>query len=1211
MGRSVIGQKNKISVLIVDDNFAIRYVLKLFIKKYLSRHYGEIDLYSIEDGVEGLGYAYIVEPDFVLLDTTLPKYSGKDLYEFLLSSQRLRRKSKIILLSEELEKSVPANYKVINKRSLLFVNELYRVLVNNQDSLVLHNNSLVTFFRSLLKWSNLSDIWIRKIFQSGILVKILYGLPWFFSQILISIELLILKLFVGEAKDQNLKQFSKDQKNFRLRYYPTIVSFLVGLGVLIFQLVTFIGGGIVILETTDRFEESFAYTNGYNNRRSITIDNTKVSGTTNLTNYPVVISGTYSYLATTTNGGKVYNSSGYDIVFASDNEGANQLDHEIEYYDASTGEIVMWVELPTVYASSNTTFYMFYGNSSVSTSQEDVIGVWNSYYKAVWHMSENPAGTSPQLLDSTTNNNDGTSAGSMASDDQVSGQIDGSLDFDGSNDWISASDADSLDMDVDATGENNTIEAWIKPDSTSVTLGSDATWTDHGEGGTSFIGTEGGEPNDGVDTVVVGDTVYYALGLMKGDDYRLYTATSDLDGGSFSGWTLQQKLTNISATQGSFGGVSVETDGEKLYFVAAHNYYDNRGYMVRARYASMDLDGTNFSNFSTLDDANGYSATGDDASIDMVLTNGKLYYALYYHNGSTCYLDYANSDVDGTNFSGFSSLSLPSTSCSSGGATGISLETDGDKLYYIAYTVNSGSDGLEYAYSDLDGTNLSSWASLSGTPTDGYYNGFVDTVLIGDQLFVALGNCDSSNDPHFYTSRVSKDGTGIQSWSEHTGHNVDGCSNTSGASPAVSTDGEYLYMSFFGSIWDTVEQFSYSRASLTSNPVVIKADAYELRQIAGGLVFTGPGQSRSFGELSTSIFNHVSIVHSEGSTSGYIKYYLDGELQRTEIDNLGYADNTSSLYIGGDGTNSFDGKIDEVNLNAGAFSGHVLLTRYNNYFSPSTFYTIGAEETANTAPSLSNISLNAGVDISLTEGTTTTVNLTATASDSDGYTDLSSSSGVLFRSAEGASCSADDNNCYTDSSCDFSGCSGTSCTVTCSFEVRYFADPTDAGSTYEAQSWQGYIEISDASAASADITSSAGIVDVETLLALNLDSSTMSYGSLSAGEDTGSTNQTIDVENNGNASIGVEVSATQMCTDYPTCTHSIAVAYQEYNTSAFTYGAGVNLSTAAIDTGLSISKVSTYPPSGHWQSLYFGMGLPMTVYPGNYTGTINIVAVQD
>src|SRR5690349_18662985 len=102
-----------------------------------------------------------------------------------------------------------------------------------------------------------------------------------------------------------------------------------------------------------------SWSNGYSFRRSITIDHTKVPNT-DQTNFPVLISGTYSYLATTANGGDVTNANGYDIIFTSDAGGTSLLPFEQESYSASTGALNYWVQVPTVSHTTDTVIYIFY-----------------------------------------------------------------------------------------------------------------------------------------------------------------------------------------------------------------------------------------------------------------------------------------------------------------------------------------------------------------------------------------------------------------------------------------------------------------------------------------------------------------------------------------------------------------------------------------------------------------------------------------------------------------------------------------------------------------------------------------------------------------------------------------------------------------------------------------------------------------------------------
>src|SRR5258708_6228661 len=84
------------------------------------------------------------------------------------------------------------------------------------------------------------------------------------------------------------------------------------------------------------FTVSSGYPNGYQYRRTVVLGHANVPNT-DQTDFPVLISGVYSYLATVGNGGLVQSPSGYDIIFSSDPEGATKLDHEIDGYDPVTG----------------------------------------------------------------------------------------------------------------------------------------------------------------------------------------------------------------------------------------------------------------------------------------------------------------------------------------------------------------------------------------------------------------------------------------------------------------------------------------------------------------------------------------------------------------------------------------------------------------------------------------------------------------------------------------------------------------------------------------------------------------------------------------------------------------------------------------------------------------------------------------------------------
>ncbi|MDA2924990.1 DUF2341 domain-containing protein, partial [Acidobacteria bacterium AH-259-L09] len=211
-------------------------------------------------------------------------------------------------------------------------------------------------------------------------------------------------------------------------------------------------------------------------RKSITIDRTKISdascGTT-LSNFPLLFSVTDPDLRTTANGGGVTDAEGDDIIFrapdaatcAPDGAGCG-LDHEIEKYDGSTGQLVAWVRVPSVNTNdtantSDTVINIYYGNSDVTSSSQNATGVWDANYLGVWHLNQDPGpGGADDMADSTSNANHATAAASMVTADLVDAKIGQGIDFDGLGDVIE--DADGENYINGLTGF--TLSAWIQSD---------------------------------------------------------------------------------------------------------------------------------------------------------------------------------------------------------------------------------------------------------------------------------------------------------------------------------------------------------------------------------------------------------------------------------------------------------------------------------------------------------------------------------------------------------------------------------------------------------------------------------------------------------------------------------------------------------------------------------------------------------------------------
>lgn len=181
-------------------------------------------------------------------------------------------------------------------------------------------------------------------------------------------------------------------------------------------------------------------------RRKLTFNNS--SATEDLTDFPVVVLLTNSNFDFSD-----AQSAGQDIRFT-DSDGTTLLSYEIEFWNSGTGNATIWVKVPQIDQASNTdSIYMYFDNPD-ATSAEDADAVWSNNYAAVYHMNNNPAGSAPQIIDSTSNNRHGTTAGTMNSGDLVAGKLGNAVEFDGSNDRI------ELPTGVFSSLTQGTVEAW-------------------------------------------------------------------------------------------------------------------------------------------------------------------------------------------------------------------------------------------------------------------------------------------------------------------------------------------------------------------------------------------------------------------------------------------------------------------------------------------------------------------------------------------------------------------------------------------------------------------------------------------------------------------------------------------------------------------------------------------------------------------------------
>ncbi|MBD3280293.1 response regulator, partial [Candidatus Dojkabacteria bacterium] len=197
-------------LILIDDNYGVREGIKTLISAGDKEVEEDFEIYSSENGVEGLGYVYLASPDVVIIDTTLPKYSGRELIEYLKTNERFAGSDmKVVILEEngssEQLKGLPQNFTVISKKDPIFEEKLKVALGIRNVELGLLERTV----NSLIRIGNLNDILLRRITRSNILLKLPQYLVWLIYQIEMSMILFTLRLLKGRRRDANIKQEKK------------------------------------------------------------------------------------------------------------------------------------------------------------------------------------------------------------------------------------------------------------------------------------------------------------------------------------------------------------------------------------------------------------------------------------------------------------------------------------------------------------------------------------------------------------------------------------------------------------------------------------------------------------------------------------------------------------------------------------------------------------------------------------------------------------------------------------------------------------------------------------------------------------------------------------------------------------------------------------------------------------------------------------------
>lgn len=213
---------------------------------------------------------------------------------------------------------------------------------------------------------------------------------------------------------------------------------------------------------------------GWNRKVAITIDNTKVSGSGDLTDFPVLLTvDNFPSEMFDADGSYSAKSDGCDVRFSSDEDGAIELPIEVVEFttdnDPANGSAEIYVKIPTLDYNDDTVIYAWYNNASASCyAVDDTYGsenVWDSNYLMVHHLR---GAAYTDLDDSTSNDNDFTAEGGSPDYNQAGKLGTSAVNF-------TAGSSEYLDWAFSGFGSfvsnsNFTNEVWINPDLDNVRM---------------------------------------------------------------------------------------------------------------------------------------------------------------------------------------------------------------------------------------------------------------------------------------------------------------------------------------------------------------------------------------------------------------------------------------------------------------------------------------------------------------------------------------------------------------------------------------------------------------------------------------------------------------------------------------------------------------------------------------------------------------------
>jgi hypothetical protein len=496
------------------------------------------------------------------------------------------------------------------------------------------------------------------------------------------------------------------------------------------------------------------------------------------------------------------------------------------------------------------------------------------------------------------------SSGNTYSAMTVSGPVGASaIDFNELGDVIDAGNSMLLDG-----SQAFAISLWVKANSTTTGHESFSGW--------SSLPTPSGAGTNSPGEVAftaVGNTFAFFSSQHSGSTETMEYGLTDRD---FNGltWTSTTKFGESGSSEAV--SVAIDSDGKNLIVSAfAHNgVTEDHGITL------YDLDFSNGPNWQDYESVAPNGAGVNESSlIDAVVVGDNIHLAAYLTNDNveSVYIGVVPKDLSidpvWTDLKTISAdANLIDGSGGGGEAATVSIDSDGQKLYYAFYSNEGQTEAFQLASSNLDGSNFSVLINGGVDNPSGAANNYVSHIAIavsGAKLHLACA-ISSASGVEVLTAFCDLDGDNFSGWTSRG----DTVPLDLGVKASVSVDmantGSHVHLVSWSANVSSANLMHATLELSNASPIVSKGDVFSLDYSGGGFAFDWAGSPKSFGSIGDTSFHHV-VVTVDGEA---MSYYIDNTLVHRQSTTQTFSGSSDNLLIGGDGNRYFEGSLDDIRL---------------------------------------------------------------------------------------------------------------------------------------------------------------------------------------------------------------------------------------------------------------------------------------------------------